>query len=152
MSKFKFKSLVAVLLIGIAGLTNAADLKHGIVVTESNNPMLEMGVTYFGLTKAEHAQMLVTENKFLNVTEQIAVQAAKLSDKDKNRTAVYAVTLTGQMTDDSGNTTVFPLIFYDKLTLKDINKIMRANNNYASELTSKSEMQAAKGKKAWGNK
>lgn len=148
----KIKIALAASLLVISSLANALDLTHGIKIAESEKPVLEMGVTYFGLTKAEHAQMLVTENKFLNATEQIAEQAAKMSAKDKNRVGNYSIVLTGQMTDDSGNATLFPPIFYDKLTLKDVNKIIRANNNYASTLTSASEMNAAKGKKPWGNK
>lgn len=148
----KFKMLATAVLLGLSSLASAIDLNHGIKVMHANKPVLDMGVTYFGLTKAEHAQMLVTENKFLNSVEQTAKTAAAQTARDKNRVAEYSIVLTGQMIDDSGTPTLFPPIFYEGLTLKDVNKMMRANQSYTNTLVGNSEMNAAKGKKPWGNK
>jgi hypothetical protein len=147
----KMKLLLAALALTVSGYAAAIDLKHGLSVTEAGVPMLEMGVTYTGLTKPEYAQLLTVENKFINAVEQVAANAARAS-KDKNRVAEYVVTLTGVVTMDDGKVTELAPVVIDKLTLKDINKIMRANQTYMSTLVNNSEMNAAKGKKAWGNK
>jgi len=147
----KFKLLVAALALTLSGYAAAIDVKHGFTITEANAPVLAMGVTYTGLTKAEYAQMVSVEAKFISAVEQVGATAARAS-KDKNRVANYVVTLTGTITDDEGKANELAPVVIDKLTLKDVNKIMRANQTYINTLVQNSEMNAVKGKKPWGNK
>lgn len=149
----KFKSLVLALTLGLASVSAMAiDLKHGVVVSESEVPLLEMGVEYKGMTKAEYAQLVAVEAKFITTVERVATNSAKAIAKNSKNAGTYTMVLTGVVTEDDGKVNELAPMVLNQLTLKDVNSIMRANQTYMSSLIGKSEMNAVKGKKPWGNK
>jgi hypothetical protein len=147
----KMKLLVAALVMSLSGYAAAIDVKHGLTITDAGKPVLAINAEYTGLTKPEYAQLLSQEAKFMSAIEQVATNAAKAS-KNKNRVAEYVLTLTGTVITDDGKVNEMPPVIVDKLALKEINRIMRANQTFIGALVNSSEANEAKGKKAWGNK
>lgn len=139
----KFKSLAVALILGVASLSaSAIDVKHKLSVSEANSPVVEMTATYTGMTKAEYAQLVAAETKLFSATEQVG----------KGKSGNYSVVFSGTIIGDDGKENVLAPVILDKLTLQDVNKVMRANQKYMGDLINGSETNAAKGKKPWGNK
>lgn len=139
----KVKILLASLLIGFAGLASAIDVANKLVITHDNEPVLELDAKYFGVTKAELGKMAKHDAKFV-------ADATRIANGKKQGT--YAISLLSAMTEDGKLLAAPAPILFEKLTLKEVNKIMRVNQNYSNALVADSELQDAKGKKAWGNK
>lgn len=133
-----FKSIIAAAVLSIAAFSaNAIDISHTLNVTNGSTQVLNLTATYSGLNNADVAELDARGNKFVKL-----VQSYRKTNKGN-----YTVTF-----NDSVNGVVSPdEIAITNLTHREVNSILRANQRYANDVITASEVKELKGKKPWGN-
>lgn len=135
--------MILVAALAAAPFAQAVDVNQSLVITHAGNTILESKVAFHGMTQAQADALNAKGDKFLdNVRNQ-----GKMSKKNGD----FSITLDGNTVKDDGTVVKGAMVVFDKLTLPDMNKVMRANQAYIGDVISGSEVEAVKGKKQpWG--
>lgn len=124
---------------------NAVDVTQTLIVTESEKPVLTVKTDYFGMNAEDMKTLEATGNKMLKRVKS----GGKFTDKN----GAYKVVMKQAASQDGQPIAglSFEDILFSELSLREVNRVMRASERFFADMITVSEKNVAAGKKkAWG--